>query len=179
MDRIEIQNNIVHNLNEIPNYEKEYAVPQEELEDIRQKRDYDIFHCMLPHYRLEDLYDMRHYQLARREGNATVYALDSDRQSLKLVMELPHPREKVLAALVDPANYHLWNSEVDFGNIRLRIYSENTVIAYQKHRALDRHFRERDFLYLRHLFQKDGVVYLVDKSIEHSSFPPFDYIARG
>lgn len=29
MDRIETQNNIVENLKEIPNYEREYAVPTE------------------------------------------------------------------------------------------------------------------------------------------------------
>ncbi len=27
MDRIEIQNNIIENINEIPNYEKDYVVP--------------------------------------------------------------------------------------------------------------------------------------------------------
>jgi hypothetical protein len=81
--------------------------------------------------------------------------------------------------LIDPSNYHYWNDEVDLGNIKLRIYSENTVIAYQKHKAFDKNYRERDFLYLRHLFQRNNVVYMVDKSIEHSNFPPFDYITRG
>jgi hypothetical protein len=141
MDRIETQNNIVEGINEIPNYEKEYAVPEEELEDIRQKRDFDIFHCIVPDYRLEDIYEMQHYQLVRGGGAASVYSLDSNHRSLKLLMDVPHPREKVLAALIDPGNYHLWNDQVDLGNIKLRIYSENTVIAYQKHKAFDSHYR--------------------------------------
>ncbi len=133
----------------------------------------------MPDYRLEDLFEMQHYRLVKKEGTASLYSLDSNHRSLKLIMDVPHPRNRVLAALIDPTNYHLWNSEVDFGNIKLRIYSENTVVAYQKHKAFDNHFRERDFLYIRHLFQKKGVVYMVDKSIDHSSFPPFDYITRG
>jgi hypothetical protein len=122
---------------------------------------------------------MEHYRLVKNGQNNAIYSLDSNQKNLKLVMTLPHPRQKVLAAMIDPANYHFWNDEVDIGNIKLRIYSENTVIAYQKHKAFDKNYRERDFLYLRHLFQRNNVIYMVDKSIEHSNFPPFDYITRG
>lgn len=133
----------------------------------------------MPNYCIDDIYSMQHYKLANRCGATSVYSLDTDCQSLKLVMQLKHPKEQVLAALMDPGNYHLWNDQVDLGNIKLRIYSENAVIAYQKHKAFDSHFRERDFLYLRHLFQQNGVFYMVDKSIQHSGFPSFNYITRG
>jgi hypothetical protein len=117
---------------------------------------------------------MEHYRLIKNGPNDAIYSLESNQKNLKLVMTLPHPRHKVMAAMIDPANHHFWNDEVDLGNIKLRIYSENTVIAYKKYKAFDKNYRERDFLYLRHLFQRSNIVFMVDKSIEHSNFPPFD-----
>lgn len=87
------------------------------------------------------------------------------------MLTLNHPRLKVVEAMIDPNNYRYWNDEVDIGNIKLRIYSENTVIAYQKHKAINISYRERDFLYVRHLFKENNIIYMVDKSIEHSNYP--------
>lgn len=36
---------------------------------------------------------------------------------------------------------------------------------YQKHKAFSEWYRERDFLYLKHLFKMEECFYLVDKSI--------------
>jgi len=53
-------------LQEIPDYEKHYLVPHEELEDIKSKRNSDIFHRMVPNYRLEEMFLMQHYQLVQK-----------------------------------------------------------------------------------------------------------------
>ena len=49
-------------------------MPEEELEDIKQKRSFDIFHCIMPEYRLEDIFEMEHYQLVK--ALAALFAVD-------------------------------------------------------------------------------------------------------
>jgi hypothetical protein len=64
---------------------------------------------------------MEHYRLIKNGPNDAIYSLESNQKNLKLVMTLPHPRHKVMAAMIDPANHHFWNDEVDLGNIKLLI----------------------------------------------------------
>lgn len=65
------------------------------------------------------------------------------------------------------------------GDIKIRIIAENSAIMYQKHKAYNRFYRARDYLYLRHVFAEGSYHYVIDKSIENSHFPPFSSIIRG
>lgn len=40
-------------------------------------------------------------------------------------------------------------------------------------------YRSRDFVFMRHTFKKDNNLYFLDKSIENASYPPFLTIVRG
>lgn len=65
------------------------------------------------------------------------------------------------------------------GDLKLCISSENSAISYQKHKQYSKWYRERDFLYLRHVFQMGKDYYLADKSIENGNFIPLSTINRG
>lgn len=115
--------------------------PEEEVEEIRMKKDYDIFHCIVPEFDLEQLFNMTGYRMVKEGPGYSIHECEANRKNMKLLMRLEHPRELALAALVDPSNYRFWNEQVELGNIKLRIYSENSVIAYQKHRAFNQFYR--------------------------------------
>lgn len=40
-------------------------------------------------------------------------------------------------------------------------------------------FKERDFLFLRHLFVREDSCFIIDRSIEHPYFIPFEAIHRA
>lgn len=46
-------------------------------------------------------------------------------------------------------------------------------------RSFSEWYRERDYLQLMHMFKQGQAYYIVQKSIEHSSFIPFQSITRG
>ena len=75
--------------------------------------------------------------------------------------------------------YKVWHPEVVQGDIKLTISSDNSAISYQKHKEYSKWYRERDFLYLRHIFKMGNDYYIADKSIENTNFIPFDTINRG
>ena len=59
-------------------------------------------------------------------------------------------------------------------------------MIYQKDKAQGLLYRERDYLYFRHSFSKrptnsseKNKIFVVDKSIDSLSFPPFMTVARG
>jgi hypothetical protein len=53
------------------------------------------------------------------------------------------------------------------------------MTAYLKIKAYNKLYRPRDFILLRHAFKIHDNVYLLDKSIEDLSYPPFTTIVRG
>lgn len=59
------------------------------------------------------------------------------------------------------------------------IKSENSAVMYMKLKNYSKTYRGRDFLYLRHAFNTVDTIYIVDKSIENLSYPPFMTIVRG
>lgn len=87
--------------------------------------------------------------------------------------------EVAIRALTNVQLYKHWHPEVLQGEIKLGISSENSAISYQKHRAYSKWYRERDFLYLRHVFKLKEDYYIADKSIENTNFIPFDTIHRA
>lgn len=40
-------------------------------------------------------------------------------------------------------------------------------------------YRSRDFIFIRHVFRSGNQVYMIDKSIENTNYPPFMTIVRG
>ena len=58
-----------------------------------------------------------------------------------------------------------WNQEVLQSEIKVSISSENSAIIYHKNRPFSQWYRERDYLYLRHVFKYDEDFYVADKSI--------------
>lgn len=160
-----------------PDYERRYVVLEEELRDIRKKHCGDMLQRISPGFSLETIHDIGHAKLIKHSRSASIYThRPSGRDFVKLVADMPHPIEKVLAAVIDPANYPRWNDQVGTGRVNIRIPSENALVASQKHQGVG---RGREFVYLRHLFQKNGVIYLVDKSIEHASVPSDRQVLRG
>lgn len=50
---------------------------------------------------------------------------------------------------------------------------------YLKIKAYNKLYRPRDFVFLRHVFKTNDHTYIIDKSIENISLPPFTTIVRG
>ncbi len=81
--------------------------------------------------------------------------------------------------LCEVQNYKLWNGSINESHVKLSITSDNAYLAYFKHRSYSNLYRERDFLFLRHLCRVEQAFYFVDTSIENSHFIPFQSIIRG
>ena len=50
---------------------------------------------------------------------------------------------------------------------------------YEVLKPFSRLYRPRDFIFIRHVFRVGSVMYMIDKSIEHTNYPPFMTIVRG
>lgn len=48
-----------------------------------------------------------------------------------------------------------------------------------KLKSYNRLYRCRDFIFLKHVFKTHNNIYIIDKSIENLSVPPFTTIVRG
>jgi len=81
--------------------------------------------------------------------------------------------------LCELQNYKLWNATINESQMKLPITSDNTFIMYMKQRAQSEWHKERDFLFLKHVFKMSERYYMVDKSIDNSHFIPFQSINRG
>jgi hypothetical protein len=46
-------------------------------------------------------------------------------------------------------------------------------------KPFNRLYRARDFIFIRHVFKSGNQVYMIDKSIENSNYPPFMTLVRG
>ena len=55
--------------------------------------------------------------------------------------------------MTNPGLYPIWNDQIVQAGIKLRISSDNSVIVYQKHKQYSKWYRDRDFVYLRHVFK--------------------------
>lgn len=72
--------------------------------------------------------------------------------------------QNALMILYNVEMYKNWHPSVSEGQQKFRISSENCSIFYQKHSKFSQWYRERDFLYLKHVFMLRNAYYLVDKS---------------
>ena len=64
-------------------------------------------------------------------------------------------------------------------DVKCEIQSDNSVVAYEVHKAYSEFHHIRDYLYIRHLFENNGKTYMIDQSIENSDYPPFSKVVRG
>ena len=85
----------------------------------------------------------------------------------------------VLMALYNVDLYKLWHPTVHESQQKIRISCENCSIFYQKHKPYSKWYRERDYLYLKHVFKLGEHYYLADKSFENTNFIPFSSIQRA
>lgn len=68
MNKIETQNNIRD--------EPDAIAAEEEVEEVRMKKDYDIFHCIVPEFNLEDLFSTEGYNLVKEGPGYNIYSKD-------------------------------------------------------------------------------------------------------
>ena len=87
--------------------------------------------------------------------------------------------ELVVMAINNSRLYIKWNPEIVQAEIKLSISSENSAIVYQKHREYSQWYRERDFVFLRHLFKIGKDYFIADKSIENTNYIPYSTIHRA
>lgn len=85
----------------------------------------------------------------------------------------------IFQTLTRVENYTKWNPAVEEALIKSILRTENVAILYQKHKAMNKVYRARDFVFMRHTFKMDNNLYFLDKSIENASYPPFLTIVRG
>lgn len=85
----------------------------------------------------------------------------------------------VMNLLTDTSLIKKLNPQVEELDLKTLIKSENSALMYLKVKAYNKLYRPRDFLFLRHVFNANGNIYIVDKSIEDLQYPPYTSIVRG
>lgn len=63
--------------------------------------------------------------------------------------------------------------------IKTMIASQNSALVYLVLKAYNKLYRPRDFIFIRHVFKNNGILYMVDKSMDNINYPPFMTIVRG
>ena len=136
---------------------------------------------MFPSFQLNSLdqYDQYKVAASTEHSGCFVFQHIGNPQIFKLEILLNLSPEVAMRGLTNVPLYKVWHPEVVQGDIKLGISSDNCAISYQKHREYSKWYRERDFLYLRHIFKLHTGYYIADKSIENTNFIPFDTIHRG
>ena len=136
---------------------------------------------MLPNYSLKELSKLHHYGSIYQSKIAQLYVYINahDHSELKMQFTIDLPLEIVCKAIYNVQLYKHWHPEIDEGQIKLKISSENSCITYLKAKAFSEWYKERDYLLLTHMFRVQNSYYIVEKSIENSSFIPFQSITRG
>jgi hypothetical protein len=108
-----------------------------------------------------------------------IYQHALKRGQFRMELYLRHSAELVARHLCEVQNYKLWNGSVNESNVKLSISSDNAYLVYFKQRAYGHLYRERDFLFLRHLCTLERAYFLVDCSVQNSHFIPFQAIQRA
>jgi hypothetical protein len=76
-----------------------------------------------------------------------------------------YSREQILSMLSKPETSHIYNDNIDSSQLKTFIPSENSALMYQVNKANTRLYRARDFVFIRHVFNNNNKVYMIDKSI--------------
>jgi len=141
----------------------------------------NIFKIMFPNYSLKELSKLHHFGSIYQSKISQLYIYvnvkDHTEQKMQFVVDLP--LEIVCKAIYNVQLYKQWHPEINEGQVKLKISSENSCINYLKMKAYSEWYRERDFLFLLHMFRMDNSYFIVGKSIENANFIPFQSITRA
>lgn len=88
-------------------------------------------------------------------------------------------KAEIISLISKPEAIKGANKVIEDVQIKLFISSENSAIMYQVNKAYNRLYRPRDFVFIRHMFSDGNKLYMIDKSVENSNYPPFMTIVRG
>lgn len=80
MNKIETQNNILE--------EPHRIAPEDDVEEVRLKKDYDIFHCIAPDYNLPDLFDNSRFTPIKEGTGYSIFEATENRKNMKLFLRL-------------------------------------------------------------------------------------------
>lgn len=156
---------------------------EEEDEAVKQnKKHLDLFHKLYPEYELEELEIFANYQLLHEAEAFKIYQNTLLEKRLKMTVIFQrhkYTREQVLSMLSKPETSHIYNDNIESSQLKTFIPSENSALMYQVNKAYNRLYRARDFVFIRHVFNNNNKVYMIDKSIENANYPPFLTIVRG
>jgi hypothetical protein len=135
-----------------------------------------VFAVIFPLYHLDTLQDFSNLHLVYNNNGTCIFQSHDNPLLFRMNMQPKVNALFALRAILDVPLYEHWHPQVVHGHVNLRISSENSAIVYQKNRGYSKWYRERDFLYLRHVFRQGDSYFIADKSIENSHFIPFQTI---
>lgn len=129
-------------------------------------------------YQLNELNSYYDFTPEATLDNTVIY-YSRHRDVFRLETTLSFTKNQVIKHLCEIQHEKLWNSTVNESQIKWNITTENSAIVYRKQKSDSEWFKERDFLFLRHLFLIDNSAFIIDRSIEHPYFIPFQTIHRA
>jgi hypothetical protein len=118
------------------------------------------------------------------EDNIRIMLDTAEKNKYKMVMEFTNPSpnscEFIFTAICNPEFELAYNDNIAETSVKTLVASENSAIMYMTLKPFSRIYRARDFVFIRHAFcsGKDAL-YIADKNIENTNFPPFITIVRG
>jgi len=135
--------------------------------EVAPKYHKNVFAIIFPYYHLEGLDHFPNFKLIyNNTSNGTcIFQNNDNHRQFKMKIQPKVDTLFALRTMINVPLYKHWHPEIVHGHINLRISSENSAIVYQKHKAYSKWYRERDFLYLRHVFKKGENFFIADKSI--------------
>lgn len=87
--------------------------------------------------------------------------------------------ESILSIISKGETLKQLNDNIQEIQLKTNIPSENSALLYMVLKPFSRLYRSRDFIFIRHVFRSGKQVYMIDKSIENTNYPPFMTIVRG
>jgi hypothetical protein len=113
------------------------------------------------------------------DNDFCIYQNIKNRSLFKMQFIIALPIHIVCRAICNVQLYKYWHQIIDEGQIKVKIPYENSCIMYLKTKAFSEWYRNRDYLVLAHLFKTNNIYYIVQKSIENTTYVPFQSITRG
>ena len=140
----------------------------------------NVARLMMTDYNLQALDDFGDYLPVLKDESKGLFLYHCRRKDMfKLELFMDSEARTVAKHLCEIQHYKLWNGATNESLEKLWISSDNTCIQYLKQKAVSEWFRERDFLFLRHLARSGDRFYIFDRSIDSTEFIPFQSIHRG
>ena len=64
-----------------------------------------------------------------------------------------------------------WNGVINYDESNLMFRSDASVVIYEKRKQYGMFYLPRDYVYMRHVFKKEGDLFVIDKSVDHDETP--------